>query len=99
MRRQRRPPLSGAWNTGCRSTTRPSDTLFDYLPGVPVMLDPLVDEAVSERLKEIEDYYRGAQDAHGQPNPETASYKPLPPDLLYLTGEANLHPRLGASLP
>lgn len=61
-----------------------TNALFDYLPGVPVMLDPLASEAVSERLKEVEDYYQ-ARKSQLEMDPENASYKPLPPDLLYLS--------------
>ncbi len=61
------------------------DTLFDYLPGVPMVLDALTDEAATERLAQIGDYYqarktaRAAEGASGSP-----PYNPLPPDTLYL---------------
>ena len=61
-----------------------TSSLFDYLADVPVMLDPLAVEAVAERLKEIEDYYQ-ARKGQLDANPEAASYKPLPPDALYLS--------------
>jgi transcription-repair coupling factor (superfamily II helicase) len=61
-----------------------TDTLFDYLPDVPLMLDPLAGEAVAERLKEIEDYYQ-ARKTQLELAPDAATYKPLPPDALYLT--------------
>ena len=70
------------------------DTLFDYLPGTPVVLEPLDEEAANERLTQIADYYQARKDAlaedHGPP------YKPLPPDRLYLT-EKEWKERLGAS--
>ncbi len=58
------------------------DTLFDYLPDSPIVLEPLAEEAVHERLAQIADYYEARReplDASGAP------YKPLPPDRLYLS--------------
>ena len=42
------------------------DTLFDYLPGAPVVLEPLVEDAARERLAQIKDYYdaRRARSGH-----------------------------------
>ena len=60
------------------------DTLFDYLEGGTLLLDPLAEEAGGERIAQIADYYdarRQAQDLHGGP-----IYNPLPPDRLYLQG-------------
>ena len=58
------------------------DTLFDYLPDSPVVLEPLAEEAAHERLAQIADYYEARReplDGSGAP------YKPLPPDRLYLS--------------
>src|SRR5712691_7736002 len=66
------------------------ETLFDYLPGSAVVLEPLVEDAASERLTQIADYYqarRQALDGSGPP------YHPLPPERLYLT-EAEWRERL-----
>ena len=60
------------------------DTLFDYAGHAPFIFDPLVEEAAGERLAQIKDYYesrKGAYDA----DPGHASYKPLPPEALYLS--------------
>ena len=57
-------------------------TLFDFLPGSPIVLEPLIEEAAHERLSQISDYYsarREALDAGQAP-----LYKPLKPDQLYL---------------
>lgn len=62
------------------------DTLFDYLPDVPVMVDPLVDEVVSERLDEIADYFQ-ARTMHLETSAGTTSYKPLPTDALYINAD------------
>jgi transcription-repair coupling factor (superfamily II helicase) len=59
------------------------DTLFDYVPDAPVVLEPLAEEAAQERLAQIADYYQARRDvpasAGGVP------YKPLPPDRLYVS--------------
>ncbi len=59
------------------------DTLFDYVPGTPVVLEPLADDAAHERLTQIADYYEARKQpleaAGGTP------YHPLKPDRLYLT--------------
>src|SRR4051812_37833486 len=58
------------------------DTLFDYVPGAPVILENLVEDAARERLSQINDYYEARKDA--QPGESGVPYKPLPPDRLYL---------------
>ena len=49
------------------------DTLFDYVPGAPVVLEPLAEDAAHERLAQIADYYearqRGARQATGAGRP------------------------------
>ena len=69
------------------------ETLFDYVPGSPVVIEPLAEDAAHERLAQIGDYYqarRAALDAGGSGAP----YKPLPPARLYLE-EAEWRARLG----
>ncbi len=58
------------------------DTLFDYLPGTPLALEPLAEEAAHERLAQIADYFQARKDAIEQSS-GGAPYKPLPPDRLY----------------
>jgi transcription-repair coupling factor (superfamily II helicase) len=58
------------------------DTLFDYLPGVAVVLEPLIDEAAHERFAQIADYYGARKDA--LETSQQPVYRPLPPDKLYL---------------
>ena len=60
----------------------PLDTLFDYVPGAPVILEHLVEDAARERLAQIADYYEARKDALG--GDSGTLYKPLPPDRLYL---------------
>ncbi|HWP27718.1 MAG TPA: transcription-repair coupling factor [Xanthobacteraceae bacterium] len=70
------------------------DTLFDYLPGTPLVLEPLDEEAAAERLAQIADYYEARCQARGQ---ESATpYLPLPPERLYLN-RAEWEERLGRS--
>jgi transcription-repair coupling factor (superfamily II helicase) len=76
------------------------DTVFDYLPGTPVVVEPLAEDAAKERFAQIADYYEArtqnmAPAAHSAAG---APYKPLPPDRLYLA-EAEWRERLdGARL-
>jgi transcription-repair coupling factor (superfamily II helicase) len=60
------------------------DTLFDYCAGAPFAFDPLAEQAANERLAQIEDYHGARKSAYGS-DPANASYKPLPPDALYLS--------------
>ena len=63
------------------------ETLFDYLPGAGLVLEPLAEDAAHERFAQIADYYearRQALDMAGGGPP----YKPLPPDRLYLSEQA-----------
>ena len=62
------------------------DTLFDYLDGAPVAIEPQGEDAARERFKQIADYYEARREALEHPG-GGAIYKPLPPDRLYLTEE------------
>ncbi|MEW6436100.1 MAG: transcription-repair coupling factor [Pseudomonadota bacterium] len=59
------------------------DTLFDYIGDAPLVLDPLTEEAATERFAQISDYYDARKSAHDA-DPANSPYKPLPPDRLYL---------------
>ena len=59
------------------------DTLFDYLPGTPLVLEALADDAAHERFTPIKDYHDARQEA--LKDGVTPAYKPLPPDRLYLS--------------
>jgi len=39
------------------------DTLFDYLPGTPVALEPLAEDAIKDRFAQIKDYYEARAEA------------------------------------
>ncbi|MFG1411378.1 transcription-repair coupling factor [Xanthobacter sp. VTT E-85241] len=62
------------------------DTLFDYLDGVPLVVDPLTEEAAGERIGQIEEYYAARKEALALSG-GGAVYKPLPPNRLYLSGK------------
>ena len=68
------------------------ETLFDYLEGTPLAIEPLAEEAAHERLAQISDYYQARKDALEETG-GGAPYKPLPPDRLYLA-EAEWRERL-----
>jgi transcription-repair coupling factor (superfamily II helicase) len=69
------------------------ETLFDYLPGTPLALEYLDEDAARERLAQIADYYEARKQALSEG--VTPPYKPLPPDRLYL-GEEEWAKRLEA---
>ncbi len=60
------------------------DTLFDYLPGAPVVLDHLAREAMDERHKLVVDYYEARRQQTSAGLKDAVPYKPTPPGLLYL---------------
>jgi len=59
------------------------DTLLDYLPGAPVILEHQIEEAAHERFAQITDYYTARREA--LESGQTPLYKPLPPERLYLS--------------
>jgi transcription-repair coupling factor (superfamily II helicase) len=71
------------------------DTLFDYLPGAAVALEPLVEDAARERLAQIVDYYEARRQALEIDKAGT-TYRPLMPDKLYLA-DAEWHGKLDAA--
>src|SRR5580704_10948078 len=71
------------------------DTLFDYLPGSTVVLEPQVEDAAHERSDQINDYFEARRQALGQPG-SGALYQPLPPERLYLP-EPQWRERLAAA--
>ncbi len=62
------------------------ETLGDYLPGAPVSLDPLVEEARAARLAAIADHYAARREGlgGGRTGIEAAIYRPVPPERTYL---------------
>jgi transcription-repair coupling factor (superfamily II helicase) len=65
------------------------ETLFDYLPGVPVILDHLVEETIGDRLDQVQDHYEARREAAAMgPASGSAPYKPIQPAALYLSRES-----------
>jgi len=61
-------------------------TVFDYMPGAPVLLDSLIDDAADERFRTIADHYDSRRAAMNSGLAESGfPYKPLPAERLYLT--------------
>ncbi len=58
-------------------------TLFDYVPGSAIALEPLAEDAAHERLAQVKDYYDARQQALAQRG-SGPPYRPLPPSRLYL---------------
>src|SRR6202142_3684342 len=70
------------------------ETVFDYLPGTPLALEHLAEDAAHERFTQIADYYDARREALKQG--VTPPYKPLTPARLYLA-EAEWKERLDTS--
>jgi len=60
------------------------ETLFDYVPGVPVSLDHRVDESVKSRLDQIAEHYQSRLEALEEVKFGGPPYKPVPPDRMFL---------------
>ncbi len=63
------------------------ETLFDYLPDEPFVFDHLGDDAVGERLEQIDDHYDARLEAVEQVTSTSTPYNALAPDQLYLNRE------------
>ncbi len=64
-------------------------TLCDYLPGASVSIGDGATDAITLRLEQIADYYAARRDLRTAGAAETGGiYNPLPPESLYLTGDA-----------
>jgi len=63
------------------------DTLFDYLPDAPIVLDHLAREALAERHTLILDHYDARRRQGDSALKDSTPYKPVPPSRLYLSPE------------
>jgi transcription-repair coupling factor (superfamily II helicase) len=68
-------------------------SLFDYLPGVPVVFDHQHDEAVKSRLQQVDDFYQSRLSLYqaarrAKKKDAAAVYKPAPVDSSYLNQAA-----------
>ena len=60
------------------------ETLFDYLPGVPVSFDHLAEEAVTGRFEQIAEHYDARLASLEQQTFGAPPYKPVPPERMFL---------------
>ncbi len=60
------------------------ETLFDYLPGVPVSFDHLADEAARQRFEQITEHHDARREALEQQTFGAPPYKPVPPERMFL---------------
>ena len=63
------------------------ETLFDYLPAAPVLMDDQTVPALQSRWEQIADQYETRRLAMTQKGRMDTVYKPVPPDQLYLDPE------------
>ena len=62
--------------------------LLDYLPGAAVSFDPQAEEVRAARWETIADFYQARQQLLGKEDGGGWTYKPLPPERLYLDDKA-----------
>jgi len=71
------------------------ETLFDYLPGAVVSLDPLTDDARAKRFEQIADHYDARAQALERKAFGAPPYHPVPPESLFLS-ESEWHTELAS---
>ncbi|EJF75900.1 transcription-repair coupling factor [Bartonella alsatica] len=62
------------------------DNFFDYCDDLPVVFEYLIEEALNERYRLIQDYYNARKERENDKE-SFSSYHPIEPNLLYLTPE------------
>jgi len=60
------------------------ETVFDYLPSVPVSFDHLIDEAAKRRFEQIAEHYDARLEALEEQTFGAPPYKPVPPEEMFL---------------
>jgi len=60
------------------------ETLFDYLPGVPVSFDHRSDESAKSRFEQIAEHYQSRNEALEEHKFGGPPYKPVPPERMFL---------------
>ncbi len=63
------------------------ETIFDYLPGSHIVIDHLVDEAITARAAQIVDHYEARQRGLDAQTDSGAPYKPVEPGSMYLSAD------------
>ena len=71
------------------------ETIFDYLPGAPIVVDHLVQGAIAERIGEITDHFDARREGMDGGSAAGAPYKPVEPEALYLN-QAQWHEQLAS---
>jgi transcription-repair coupling factor (superfamily II helicase) len=61
------------------------ETLLDYLPGASISLDHQSEQVLASRLEMVADHFDARKSV---PRDGEVPYRPLPPDMLYLTDKA-----------
>ena len=61
------------------------ETVFDYLTNPLISFDHLVEDARLRRTEQIQDHYSAREEALEQATFGAAPYKPIPPELLFLS--------------
>jgi transcription-repair coupling factor (superfamily II helicase) len=64
------------------------ETLFDYLPGVPVSFDHRSDESAKSRFEQIAEHYQSRNEALEVHKFGGPPYKPVPPDRMFLDSQS-----------
>jgi transcription-repair coupling factor (superfamily II helicase) len=64
------------------------ETLFDYLPGVPVSFDHRADESAGSRFEQVDEHYAARLEALEEQRFGGPPYKPVPPEQMYLDRRA-----------
>ena len=60
------------------------ETLFDYLPGVPVSFDHRSDKSAKSRFEQIAEHYQSRNEALEEHKFGGPPYKPVPPERMFL---------------
>ncbi len=63
------------------------DSVFDYFKDFCIVSDHQVGKAVEERSRQIKDHYQARRESLTMSEGEGAPYKPIPPELLYLSSD------------
>ncbi|MFO1154292.1 MAG: transcription-repair coupling factor [Rhodospirillales bacterium] len=63
------------------------ETVFSYVPGAPVILDHMADEAIEARLETIEDYFTARRDVDTGRFGATAPYWPVPVASMFVVAD------------
>ncbi|WP_210238676.1 transcription-repair coupling factor [Cohaesibacter sp. CAU 1516] len=63
------------------------ESLFDFTEDAPVLLDPLSDDAIGERMDLVQDHYLARKEGMESGLEQSVPYKPIEPSLLYLDKE------------